>query len=386
MAFRVPRLTPFRAASIRNIKHRDQFALAENFLFTVISLAWDNIGIGVKNMSVLVTGGAGYIGSHMVHALVDAGESVVVIDNLSTGFAAFLPEDVALAVGDAGDESLVTSAISRYGVDSIIHFAGSVVVPDSMRDPLGYYRNNTMTTQSLLRAAIKAGVGRFIFSSTAAVYGNPEQVPVREDAPTRPLSPYGSSKLMAEIIMHDVATAHGVSYAALRYFNVAGADPLGRTGLATVGATHLLKIAVEAATGQRAKVDVFGTDYQTADGSCIRDFIHVTDLVEAHRAALSYLRAGGTSVTLNCGYGRGYSVLETIEAVRRVSGRQFAVQYAPRRPGDIMTMVADTTRIRSLLDWTPQYDDLDQIAAHALAWEEKLYRARHGEMPHAVSA
>jgi UDP-glucose 4-epimerase len=337
-------------------------------------------------MSVLVTGGAGYIGSHMVHALVDAGESVVVIDNLSTGFAAFLPEDVALAVGDAADEGLVASAISRYGVDSIIHFAGSVVVPDSMRDPLGYYRNNTMTTQSLLKTAIKGGVGRFIFSSTAAVYGNPEQMPVREDSPTRPLSPYGSSKLMTEIILHDVATAHGMSYAALRYFNVAGADPLGRTGLATVGATHLLKIAVEAATGQRAKVDVFGTDYPTPDGSCIRDFIHVTDLVEAHRAALSYLRAGGTSVTLNCGYGRGYSVLETIEAVRRVSGRQFAVQYAPRRPGDIMTMVADTTRIRSLLDWTPQYDDLDQIAAHALAWEEKLYRARHGEMPHAVSA
>jgi UDP-glucose 4-epimerase len=336
-------------------------------------------------MSVLVTGGAGYIGSHMVHALVDAGENVVVIDNLSTGFAAFLPEDVALAVGDAADEGLVTSAITRYGIDSIIHFAGSVVVPDSMRDPLGYYRNNTMTTQSLLKAAIKGGVGRFIFSSTAAVYGNPEQVPVREDSPTRPLSPYGSSKLMTEIILHDVATAHGINYAALRYFNVAGADPLGRTGLATVGATHLLKIAVEAATGQRAKVDVFGTDYPTPDGSCIRDFMHVSDLVEAHRAALSYLRAGGTSVTLNCGYGRGYSVLETIEAVRRVSGRQFAVQYAPRRPGDIMTMVADTTRIRGLLDWTPQYD-LDQIAAHALAWEEKLYRARHGEMPHAASA
>jgi UDP-glucose 4-epimerase len=337
-------------------------------------------------MSVLVTGGAGYIGSHMVHALVDAGEPVVVIDNLSTGFSNFLPEGVPLAVGDAGDERLVASVIAQHDVDSIIHLAGSVVVPESMRDPLGYYRNNTMTTQSLLKAAIKSGVGRFIFSSTAAVYGNPEHVPVREDAPTRPLSPYGFSKLMTEIMLHDVATAHGMKYVALRYFNVAGADPKGRTGLATVGATHLLKIAVEAATGQRAKVDVFGTDYPTPDGSCIRDFIHVGDLVDAHRSALSYLRSGGTSVTLNCGYGRGYSVIETIEAVRRVSGCPFAVQYAPRRSGDIMKMVADTTRIRSLLDWTPRYDDLDTIATHALAWEERLYRERHGEVRHAASA
>jgi UDP-glucose 4-epimerase len=337
-------------------------------------------------MSVLVTGGAGYIGSHMVHALVDAGERVVVIDNLSTGFGAFLPEGVPLVVRDAGDENLVEDVIAQHGVDSIIHFAGSVVVPDSMRDPLCYYRNNTMTTQSLLRAAVRGGVSRFIFSSTAAVYGNPEHVPVREDAPTRPLSPYGSSKLMTEIMLHDVASAHNMKYVALRYFNVAGADPSGRTGLATVGATHLLKIAVEAATGQRAKVDVFGSDYPTPDGSCIRDFIHVSDLVEAHRAALSYLRVGGTSVTLNCGYGRGYSVIETIEAVRRVSGRQFAVQYGPRRPGDIMTMVADTTRIRATLDWAPQYNNLDTIAAHALAWEEKLSRERRGESLHAASA
>ena len=337
-------------------------------------------------MSVLVTGGAGYIGSHMVHALVDAGESVVVIDNLSTGFAAFLPEDVALAVGDAADEGLVASAIARYGVDSIIHFAGSVVVPDSMRDPLGYYRNNTMTTRSLLNAAVKAGVSRFIFSSTAAVYGDPDEVPVPENAPTRPLSPYGSSKLMTEIMLHDVASAHGMNYVVLRYFNVAGADPLARMGLATVGATHLLKIAVEAATGQRAKIDVFGTDYPTPDGSCIRDFIHVSDLAQAHRAALSYLRGGGGSVTLNCGYGRGYSVLETIEAVRRVSGRNFAVSYAPRRPGDIMAMVADTSRIRGVLDWTPQYDDLETIATHALAWEWKLFRERQRDVPEAITA
>ena len=337
-------------------------------------------------MTVLVTGGAGYIGSHMVRALVEANEDVVVIDNLSTGFSAFIPEGVPLFIGDAGDENLVQGVIEQHGVESIIHFAGSVVVPDSMRDPLGYYRNNTMTTRSLLNAAVKGGVNRFIFSSTAAVYGNPDQVPVREDAPTRPLSPYGSSKLMTEIMLHDVASAYDMNYVALRYFNVAGADPAARMGLSTMGATHLLKIAVEAATGQRAKVDVFGTDYPTPDGSCIRDFIHVSDLAQAHRAALSYLRGGGSSMTLNCGYGRGYSVLETIEAVRRVSGRNFAVQYAPRRPGDIMTMIADTGRIRSVLNWTPQYDDLDTIARHALGWEEKLFQERQGELQHAVSA
>jgi UDP-glucose 4-epimerase len=337
-------------------------------------------------MTVLVTGGAGYIGSHMVHALAEAGESVVVVDNLSTGFSAFLPEGVPLFIGDAADENLVESVIAAHKVGSIVHFAGSVVVPDSMRDPLGYYRNNAMTTRSLLNVAVKCGVNRFIFSSTAAVYGNPDQMPVPEHAPTRPLSPYGSSKLMAEIMLHDVASAHAMNYVVLRYFNVAGADPQARIGLATVGATHLLKIAVEAATGQRAKIDVFGTDYPTPDGSCIRDFIHVSDLAQAHLAALAYLRGGGASTTLNCGYGRGYSVLETIEAVRRVSARNFAIQYAPRRAGDIMTMVADTSRIRKLLDWTPKYDDLDTIAAHALAWEEKLLRERQGELEQAVSA
>jgi len=337
-------------------------------------------------MTVLVTGGAGYIGSHMVQALVEAGESVVVIDNLSTGFSDFLPDGVPLLVGDAGDERLVGNIIAQHKVESIIHFAGSIVVPESMRDPLAYYRNNTMTTRSLLTAAVKCGVNRFIFSSTAAVYGNPDQVPVPEHAPTRPLSPYGSSKLMTEIMLRDTASAHAMNYVVLRYFNVAGADPQARIGLATVGATHLLKIAVEAATGQRAKIDVFGTDYPTPDGSCIRDFIHVSDLAQAHRSALSYLRAGGASATLNCGYGRGYSVLETIEAVRRISGRNFAVQYAPRRPGDIMTMIADTSRIRSVLDWTPQYDNLDTIAAHALAWERKLSRERQGDLPHAASA
>src|SRR6476646_6035440 len=337
-------------------------------------------------MTVLVTGGAGYIGSHMVHALVEAGEDVVVIDNLSTGFSAFLPEGVPMFIGDAGDENLVDGVIAQHGVDSIIHFAGSVVVPDSMRDPLAYYRNNTMTTRSLLNAAVKCGVNSVIFSSTAAVYGNPDHVPVPENAPTRPLSPYGSSKLMTEIMLHDVASAHGMNYVVLRHFNVVGADPLARIGLATVGATDLLKIAVEAATGQRARIDVFGTDYPTPDGSCIRDFIHVSDLAQAHRAALAYLRGGRSSITLNCGYGRGYSVLETIEAVRRVSNRNFAVQHGPRRPGNIMTMIADTSRIRGTLDWTPQYDDRETIATHALAWEEKLYQDRGGLARQAESA
>ncbi|TYL84621.1 UDP-glucose 4-epimerase GalE [Bradyrhizobium cytisi] len=337
-------------------------------------------------MTVLVTGGAGYIGSHTVLALAEAGEDVVVIDDLSTGFSAYLPEGVPLFIGDAGDENLLEGVIAQHSIESIIHFAGSVVVPESMRDPLGYYRNNFMTARNLLNVAVKRGISRFIFSSTAAVYGNPDQVPVPEHAPTRPLSPYGSSKLMTEIMLHDVAAAYGMQYVVLRYFNVAGADPQARIGLATAGATHLLKIAVEAATGQRAKIDVFGTDYPTQDGSCIRDFIHVTDLSQAHRSALAYLRNGGASTTLNCGYGRGYSVLETIDAVRRVSGRSFAVQYAPRRPGDIMTMVADTSRIRGLLDWKPQFEDLETIAAHALAWEDKLFRERHGELRHAVSA
>jgi len=337
-------------------------------------------------MTVLVTGGAGYIGSHMVLALAEAGESVVVIDNLSTGFSSAVPESVPLFIGDAGDENLVDGVIGQHGVESIIHFAGSVVVPESVRDPLLYYRNNTMTTRSLLNAAVKRGIGRFIFSSTAAVYGDPEHVPVPETTRTRPLSPYGTSKLMTEIMLHDVASVHDMRYVVLRYFNVGGADPRARIGLATAGATHLLKIAMEVATGQRTKIDVYGTDYPTPDGTCVRDFIHVADLAQAHRSALAYLRGGGGSITLNCGYGRGYSVLETIEAVRRVSGRNLPVQFGPRRSGDIMTMVADTSRLRAALDWTPAYDSLDTIAAHALAWEEKLFRERNSEVKQLATA
>jgi UDP-glucose 4-epimerase len=327
-------------------------------------------------MTVLVTGGAGYIGSHMVLALAEAGERVVVIDNLSTGLSSFVPEGVPLFIGDAADENLVEGVIASHEVNSIIHFAGSVIVPESMRDPLAYYRNNTMTTRNLLNAAVRCNVSRFIFSSTAAVYGNREQMPVAEDAPTMPLSPYGMSKLMSEIMLHDVATAHRMNYVVLRYFNVAGADPLARVGLATAGATHLLKVAVETATGQRTKIDVYGTDYPTPDGTCVRDFIHVSDLAQAHRAALRYLDNGGASTTWNCGYGRGYSVFEVIQAVRNVCGRNFPVQQADRRPGDIMTMIADTRRIHAAIDWTPQYDNIETIAAHALAWEEKLLLGR----------
>jgi UDP-glucose 4-epimerase len=323
-------------------------------------------------MTVLVTGGAGYIGSHMVHALVEAGESVVVVDNLSTGFSAFLPPDVPLFIGDAGDENLVEGVITQHQVESIIHFAGSVVVPESMRDPLGYYRNNTMTTQSLLRAAVKTGVNRFIFSSTAAVYGNPDQVPVGEDDPLKPMSPYGSSKLMTEIMLRDAGAAHGLDHVILRYFNVAGADPALRTGQSTKGATHLIKVAVETALGKRSGMQVFGTDYPTQDGTCVRDYIHVSDLVRAHSAALGYLRGGGASTTLNCGYGRGFSVLEVIDTVKRVSGVDFAVEFAPRRAGDPAQIIARSDRIRATLGWQPQLDDLATIARDALAWEHKL--------------
>lgn len=325
-------------------------------------------------MTILVTGGAGYIGSHFVRALADASEPVVVIDNLSTGFSWAIPPGVPMFIGDAGDENLVEGVIAAHRVTAIVHFAGSVVVPQSVRDPLGYYRNNTMTTRNLLSAAVRCNVERFVFSSTAAVYGEPDSVPVRENAATRPTSPYGFSKLMSEVMLHDTAAAHGLRYVVLRYFNVAGADPRARIGLATEGATHLMKIAVEVATGRRPKIDIYGTDYPTPDGSCIRDFIHVSDLAEAHRAALAYLYEGGTSTTLNCGYGRGYSVLETIAAVRKVSGRPIAVQTAPRRAGDIMSMVADTSLIRATLDWTPRFEDLHTIARHALAWDEFLGR------------
>ncbi|MEA2987605.1 MAG: UDP-glucose 4-epimerase [Alphaproteobacteria bacterium] len=332
-------------------------------------------------MTILVTGGGGYIGSHMVHELADAGAAVVVIDDLSTGFRSALPKSVALHVGDVGDAALVGEIIKTHAVDEIIHFAASIVVPDSVRDPLGYYRNNTMNARALLEAAVAHGVRHFVFSSTAAVYGNPERVPVAESAPLNPMSPYGSSKLMTEIMLKDVAAAHPLRYVALRYFNVAGADPMGRTGQSTIGATHLIKVAVEAAVGLRSQIEVYGTDYPTPDGTCIRDYIHVCDLARAHSAALAHLRGGGGNATFNCGYGHGYSVLQVLDAVKRLSGRDFPVRLAGRRAGDPTAIVADAGRIRAALGWSPQFDELDTIVSHALAWERKLAATRSTAVP-----
>ena len=329
-------------------------------------------------MAVLVTGGAGYIGSHMVLALVDAGhEEVVVIDDLSTGFDWALPPEVRLVVGDVADQALVTETILRHRVDAIAHFAAKIVVPESVTDPLGYYLGNTVKTRSLIETAARTGVKHFIFSSTAAVYGEPEIVPVPETLVTNPINPYGRSKLMSEWMLADAAKAHGFSYVVLRYFNVAGGDPRGRTGQSTPNATHLIKVATQAALGHRSHLEVFGTDYPTPDGSCLRDYIQVSDLAEAHLVALNHLRGGGESLTLNCGYGRGYSVLEVIEVVKRVSGRDFEVRLSPRRPGDPAQIVAGADRIRNELGWTPRHDDLDAIVGQALAWEDALAKRNH---------
>jgi UDP-glucose 4-epimerase len=323
-------------------------------------------------MTILVTGGAGYIGSHMVHALLDAGERLVVLDNLSTGFDWAVPDGAHLLVGESGDQPRLMAAIAEHRIEAIIHFAASVVVPDSMRDPLGYYRNNSVSSRALMEAAVHGGVRHFIFSSTAAVYGDPARVPVREDDPTIPISPYGSSKLMTEIMLRDVTAAHGLPHVILRYFNVAGADPDGRAGQSNAAATHLIKVAVETALGLRPRLEVFGSDYPTPDGTCVRDYIHVSDLVRAHSDALAHLRGGGASVTLNCGYGHGFSVLEVIDAVKRVSGVDFNVEFAGRRAGDPARIVADSDRIRAVLGWQPQFDDLHTIVSHALAWQRRL--------------
>jgi UDP-glucose 4-epimerase len=320
-------------------------------------------------MAILVTGGAGYIGSQTVLELVDAGEAVVVLDNLSTGFRAAVSPRADLIVGDVGNLELLARIFANNRIDAIIHFAGSIVVPESIAKPLDYYDNNTCKTRSLISAAVEGRVPHFIFSSTAAVYGAGGLEPVREDSCVRPESPYGRSKLMSEWMLQDSAKVHALSYIILRYFNVAGADPQGRVGQATKGATHLIKIASEAALGKRKFVEVFGTDYPTPDGTCIRDYIHVKDLAVAHRLALTFLRQGGQSLIANCGYSRGYSVLEILDAVQRVNGRKLDIRLANRRLGDPVAIVADSNVARSKFGWTPQFNNLVSIVSSALKWE-----------------
>jgi UDP-glucose 4-epimerase len=327
-------------------------------------------------MSVLVTGGAGYIGSHMALELLEAGEDVLVLDNLSTGFRWAVPDDAKFVEGDVGDHDLVRRLLLRNSVDAILHFAGSIVVPDSLVDPLGYYLNNTCNSRSLIACAVETKIPNFIFSSTAAVYGIPEVNPVTEEARLLPISPYGSSKLMTETMLADTAKAHPLKFVALRYFNVAGADPKGRSGQASPRATHLIKVASETALGMRPYLEVFGTDYETPDGTCIRDYIHVTDLVRAHLDALRYLREGGESIVLNCGYGQGFSVLDVIEAVKQASGTDFAVRMAERRPGDPAALVAGAGRIHDVLGWEPRLNDLNTIVKDALSWEKRLREFR----------
>jgi UDP-glucose 4-epimerase len=327
--------------------------------------------------TVLVTGGAGYIGSHAVLALLDAGWPVAVVDDLSTGFRWAVPDRAAFAEGDVADRDLVTALCAEHGVGAIMHFAGSSIVPESVADPLRYYENNTAKNRRLIETAVQAGIPHFLFSSTAAVYGIPAQTPVAEDAPTRPINPYGRSKLMTELILADVAEVYPMNVGILRYFNVAGADPAGRTGLSTQGATHLIKVAVEAATGKRDHVDIFGDDFDTPDGTGERDYIHVTDLVAAHLHALEQLIARpGESFILNCGYGHGYSVMEVLDAVDRATNQRIDRRLAPRRAGDPACVVADNRRILESLGWRPERDDLDTIVADALAWERRLDAGR----------
>ncbi len=323
-------------------------------------------------MAILVTGGAGFIGSHTTLALLDRGEHVVVLDNLTTGFKWAVPQGAELIVGDVADQSLVTNIIKTRGITAIIHFAGSIVVPESIEDPLGYYLNNTSKSRDLIACAVENNVNNFIFSSTAAVYGMPETNPVGEEAPLAPISPYGTSKLMTEYMLRDTAAATDMNYVALRYFNVAGADAKGRAGQSTPKATHLIKVASEIIHGNRTEMSVFGTDYQTRDGSCIRDYIHVSDLANAHCMALDHLRSNGQSRVFNCGYGKGFTVLEVIEAVKKASGIDFRVNLAARRPGDPAELIAQSDRIRTELGWKPDYDNLDVIVRDALSWEEKL--------------
>jgi UDP-glucose 4-epimerase len=328
-------------------------------------------------LPVLVTGGAGYIGSHAVLALSDAGWPVAVIDNLTTGFRWAVPDGVPFYQGDIEDGALLARIFAEQGTRAVMHFAGSIIVPESVENPLKYYHNNTAKSRALIAAAVAAGVPHFIFSSTAATYGIPEVSPVSEDSPKLPINPYGMSKLMTEIMLGDTAAAHPLNYCALRYFNVAGADPRARTGQSTAGATHLIKVAVEAALGKRGHVEVFGTDYDTPDGTGVRDYIHVSDLAAAHVLALEALIANpAESLTMNCGYGRGFSVLDVLGAVDRVTNQTIERVLSPRRAGDPDALISDNARIKATLPWVPQYADLDTIVAHALQWERRLSEIR----------
>ena len=327
----------------------------------------------VSQLPVLVTGGAGYIGSHAVLALRDAGWPTVVIDDLSNGTREVVPDDVPFYTGNIADRQLVDRIFEEQGIGAIMHFAGSIVVPESVERPLEYYANNTLASHALISAAVAARVAHILFSSTAAVYGAPDRVPIDEGDPKLPINPYGASKLMTERMLEDASAAHGFNYGALRYFNVAGADPEGRSGQIGRGSTHLIKIAVEAAVGKRDHVAVFGTDYPTPDGTCIRDYIHVSDLAAAHVAALEWLIARPEeNLVLNCGYGNGLSVLQVLDAVDRANGAPIPRELGPRRPGDPAQLVASNRRLLETLDWRPAHADIDTIVGHALAWERRL--------------
>ena len=324
-----------------------------------------------ESQPTLITGGAGYIGSHAVMAFRDAGLPVVVLDNLTTGRRDRLPADIPFVEGDAGDAELAGDIIRSHRIATVVHFAGSIVVPESVTDPLKYYRNNTCTSRNLIEASVAGGVRRFVFSSTAAVYGMPEQVPIAEDAPTVPINPYGASKLMTEWMLRDTAAAADFNFVALRYFNVAGADPQGRSGQATKNATHVIEVAGQAALGLRDGFEIFGDDYDTPDGTCVRDYIHVSDLAEAHLLAVRYLEGGGRSATLNLGNERGFSVREVTEAMQKVSGRDFPVRIGPRRPGDPACLVSSAARARDLLGWRPSRTELETQIADAWNWHQK---------------
>jgi UDP-glucose 4-epimerase len=328
------------------------------------------------NQTILVTGGAGYIGSHVVRQLGERGEQLIVLDDLSTGFADAVLHGT-LVQGSTGDRALLSRLLSEHRIDTVMHFAARTIVPESVTDPLRYYANNTASTLTLLAACQEAGVDRFIFSSTAAVYGNPASGICGEQDPTAPINPYGRSKLMSEWMLSDLAAAGDIHHVTLRYFNVAGSDPQQRIGQSTERGTLLTKVACEAATGKRSHVSVFGTDYPTPDGTGVRDYIHVEDLADAHLKALDYLRAGGESTTLNCGYGRGFSVREVLAAVERANGMSLDVREEARRPGDPAMLVARAERIREVLGWRPRHDDIDEIVRTSLAWERRLCAIRN---------